>query len=209
MSELKPPVGSQKEFIPPPAGPCMAVCADVYVKVDDNPFFGKTKLNGKPDNERTRTRVCIVFLTSHMMTNDNGQQVPMQVNSWHKFGWGTLDYPSNLRKFIKGWFPTATDVQVEAMDLKKIVGRGAYLIISHRVKEGKTYVDLAAAPPPPGAAIPTIPFDFFTYEQRTMVPTSAPAPAPAPAPAQQAAPPVQPPVPEPVQTAGDEDDLPF
>lgn len=226
MSSLTPPVGSTKEYIPHPAGTCPAVLADVFVQVQENPFYGKvSKFNGKVDENPTRTRVSLVFLTDKLLPADSqGVQRPMQLNQWFKFGWGTVEYPSDLRNFVKAWFPTATDAQIEKTDLNKLIGRGAYLSVSHKVKDGKTYVNAFAMPLPQGMIAPRIPADFQRREQRQAA--QAPPPPPPQAMAAPPAPPApvpaapRPPVPGEVGAIGmpenwppvspqGEDDLPF
>lgn len=164
MSELKmsKPAG-EKEFEAHPEGTFMAVCRDIYMKKDVNPYFGKvSKFNGKVDERATMRRIYFEFLTDEPI-EIGGKMVPRFVRyranvSWHE--------DSNLRKFIRGWSPTLG--KDDEADLQALVGKGAYLTIAHNVgTDGKTYANVVgAAAPPKGATVPMVPSEFVRNKDR-------------------------------------------
>lgn len=172
---LKPPTGtSASEFVAHPPGSFMAVCADVYAKEEDNFFFGKVKDPKKDpnklDDRKTVTKAYIVFLTEHL--TEDGK--PSYVNTRESFSWGTEDFPSNLFKFVKGWFPTATNEQIRDMDLQALVGKSAYITVVQNDK-GYSKVSSAAAAPN-GAQKVAIPADFKRHDEKQ--PSTPPNPNP-------------------------------
>lgn len=157
MSELKPPVGGT-DFKPHPTGAYTATCADVYLK----------EVNGQYG---LKTKAVIVFHTSHVV-EIQGKPKAAQVHAMMNFTWGTATKPSSLRLFIKSWFPSATDAQVEAMDLEKLIGQKAYITVTHN----GNYANVSAVmPKPPTLPAPVISADYIRHKDR---PVQAPAAAP-------------------------------
>lgn len=158
------PEGKSQTFDPHPVGAFMAVCADVYTVEQDNPYFGQMKSNGKPDTDEKVTKVCIAFLTEEVI-EIAGEMKPRYASIWAKLTWGTVDYPSKLREFVKGWFPATKDDQFKALEIDRLIGQGAYLTIVHNTKGDKTYANIVSAvKPPSGATVPLIPPDFVRHE---------------------------------------------
>lgn len=165
MSELKMhKPAADKDFDPHPEGNFLAVCRDIYIKDEPNPYHGKvSRFTGKVDEKEFTTRIYFEFLTDEPI-EINGKMAPRFARyranvSWHE--------DSNLRKFIRGWNP-ALGKDDEA-DLQSLVGAGAYLTISHEIskKDGKTYANIVgAAAPPKGASIPMVPPDFVRFKDR-------------------------------------------
>ncbi len=87
----------------------MAVCADVFTKEMPNKYKGQIDGRGKMDNRDTITKVCIAFLTDELM-DINGEMVPRYASYWGTATLGTVDYPSNVRKFIKAWWPSTSKI---------------------------------------------------------------------------------------------------
>lgn len=150
----------------------MAVCCDVFTKEQPNKYkgqilkFGKNK--GKPDERETLTKVCIAFLTEEAIEID-GDLKPRYASYWASGSMGTSEYPSNVRKFLKSWWPTLTDAQIdEGFDLDKLIGQGAYLtIVQSTDDKGKTWANvIGIAQPPKGATIPVIPEDFVRHNDK-------------------------------------------
>ena len=164
----------------------MAVCADVYVKEEDNFFYGKAygkaKDASKPDkldNRKTVTKAYIVFLTEHL----TDEMKPSYVNTKQSYSWGTADFPSSLFKLVKGWYPTATDEQIRDMDLNNLVGKHAWVTVIQKVVGDKAYSSVSSASnPPPGAPRVSIPADFKRHDEKVQVGYAAPAPPPTTAP---------------------------
>lgn len=181
--------GGGKDFAPHPEGSFMAVCADVFTKEMPNRYKGQTDKNGNVDNRETVRKVCVAFLTTEVI-EINGELKPRYASWWGAATFGSDDYPSNLRKFIKAWQPQVKDWK--KVDLDQFIGKGAWLTITHSVdKNGKTWANVAGAmQPPPGSPIPAIPADFVRHKDKDAQPAQAKASAP-------------------VASAGDESDLPF
>lgn len=135
----------------------MAVCADVYAKEEKNYFFGKPRDQKDPsklDDREFVTNVFVVFFTSHLTADGE----PSYVHTRMSFTWGGSEKPSNLFKFVHGWFPSATPERIRDMDLNKLVGQAAYITVSHNEKGYASVTN--AATPPPGAQAPAIPPKF-------------------------------------------------
>ncbi len=113
---------------------------------------------------------------------------------------GGTSKPSNLFKFIKGWFPSAKPEQIHDMDLNNLVGKKAWLTVE---QNDKGYAKASSASAlPTGAEVVAIPEKFKRKEERIQAQTPAAAPAPVMAP--------QAPLPTHVPDfIGGNDDLPF
>jgi len=157
---------SSSNFTPHPSGTFMAVCCDVFTKEVENKYKGSKDYKGNIDTRDTLTKVCISFLTEETIEID-GQTKPRYASFWAAFKMGTSEYPSNLRTFLMAWYPTMTHEQVEDMDLDKLVGKAAYLTITHSESGGKTYANVkGAAQAPKGVAAPAIPADFIRHKDK-------------------------------------------
>lgn len=154
-------------YTPHPDGTFMAVCADVFTRDMPNKYNGQVNQRGQVDTRETITKVCISFLTDEQIEID-GQMKPRYASYWASATYGSIDYPSNVRKFLKAWFPKLTDADMEGLDLDKFIGKGAYLTIVHSVsKDGKTYANITGAmQPPKGAECPAIPSDFVRHNDK-------------------------------------------
>ena len=168
----------------------MAVCCDVFTKEMPNKYKGTTNQRGQVDTRDTITKVCLAFLTEEEIEID-GEMKPRYASYWGTATLGTADYPSNVRKFLKAWFPKLTDDHMANLDLDTFIGKGAYLTITHSVgKDGKTYANVTGAmQPPKGAEVPAVPSDFVRHNDK-----------------EQAA---QQPKAQPVTTEEEDDGLPF
>ena len=167
-----------KDFAPHPEGQFMAVCADVFTKVKPNKYKGTVGNNGKVDSRETITSICVSFLTDEAIEID-GQLKPRYASFWATASLGTPDYPSNLRKFLKAWIPSLKDSDLATFDADKLIGRGAYLTITHSTDvAGKRWANvMGAMTPPKGASIPQIPADFVRHKDKGDAP-AAPATQP-------------------------------
>ena len=147
----------------------MAVCCDIYVKELPNKYKGQTNQRGKVDDRETVEKVCIAFLTTEQIEID-GVMKPRYVSYWGSASMGTVDYPSNVRKFLMGWFPTLKDAQVDAgFDLDRLIGQGAYITITNSDPDakGKVWANIRGAmQPPPGAPAVSIPADFVRHKDK-------------------------------------------
>lgn len=173
-------------FEPHPPGSFLAVLADVFVKSIPNKYRGQMltmgKNKGKPDEREFIEKVCFAFLTEEPIEID-GELKPRYASYWASAGLGTAEYPSNARKFLKGWWPTLTDATIDAgLDLDKFIGRGAYITIVNTPDKNdpnKVWSNVVGAmQPPKGSTIPLIPADFVRHDAKQ-------APAPQAAPVQQ------------------------
>lgn len=172
MSTPIKPKTSGGEFIEHIPGTFSAICADVYVQHDKNNFYGKPRDNDRPDEIDTREtieNVYLVFLTSHKMPNGD----PSYVRARFTNTWGGSSKPSNLFKFIKGWFPSAKPEQIHDMDLNNLVGKKAWLTVE---QNDKGYAKASSASAlPTGAEVVVIPDKFKRKEERQQA-QAAPAP---------------------------------
>jgi len=188
--------GERKDHTPHPEGNYMATCADVFVLTVPNKFKGSKNNRGEVDNRETVQKVCIAFLTTEAVTID-GKAKPRYVSFWGNASWGTVDYPSGTRKFVKAWHPKVTDAMIaNGLDLDAFIGKPAWLTIVHNTgKDGKVYANImSAVTPPPGMPAPAIPADFVRHKDKDNAQVTAQAAKPGPAP---------------VATNDDEDGLPF
>lgn len=144
----------------------MAICCDVFVKEKPNKYKGTRNNKGVVDDRETITQVCIAFMTEETIHIEGKGDRPRYASFWASAKWGTIDYPSNLRQFVKGWFPSMTDAQVEDLDTENLLHQPAYLTITHSAsKDGKVWANVtSAATPPKGAAVPEIPADFLRHD---------------------------------------------
>lgn len=172
----------------------MAVCCDVFTKEMPNKYKGQKNQRGQIDTRDTITKVCIAFLTDEPIEID-GEMKPRYASYWGSATLGTPDYPSNVRKFLKAWWPKLTDADLSDLDLDNFIGKGAYLTISNTVdQQGRTWANVTGAmQPPKGASVPMIPSDFVRHNDKDKG-------------AQQAAPAAKP---EPVAAVEEGGDLPF
>lgn len=156
---------SPTTYEPHPAGSHMAVCVDVYDRVEKNNFYGKADKEGKIDQRETVKVAYIEFFT------DKGKRIRYRATATL----GKPDKPSNLRKFIKAWNAQMTDRHLSQFDPESMVGWGAYITVAHTEKNGRVYDNVVAAmQPPPGSPVPTVPASFVRHKDReNAVPQSA------------------------------------
>ena len=154
----------------------MAVCCDVFLKEQPNKYKGQVNARGQVDTRETVTKMCVSFITTEQIEID-GKMKPRYASAWFTASWGTTDYPSNARDFVKTWQPKITDANIAKLDTEKLVGLPAWLTIVHNVgKDGKTYANVkSAVMPPPGQPAPLIPVDFVRHDQK---PENAPTAKP-------------------------------
>lgn len=158
----------------------MAVLADVFVKEVPNRYKGSVNNRGQVDTRDTIKKICLAFLTTETIEID-GKVKPRYASYWGSASWGTIDYPSNVRKFIKAWFPKITDAMIDGgIDLDTLIGRGAYITITQNTgKDGKVYANIVTAmQPPPGVAVPLVPADFERHHEKEMSAAEQPQTAP-------------------------------
>lgn len=179
---LKSSQPSESSFEPHPPGSFLAVLADVFVKSIPNKYRGQImtmgKNKGKPDDREFIEKVCFAFLTEEPIEIE-GELKPRYASYWASAGLGTAEYPSNARKFLKGWWPTLTDATIDAgLDLDKFIGRGAYITIVNAPDKNdpnKVWSNVVGAmQPPKGSTIPLIPADFVRHDAKQQT-ASAPA----------------------------------
>lgn len=145
----------------------MAVCCDVFLKEQPNKFKGQVNQRGQVDSRETVTKLCVSFITTEQIEID-GKMKPRYASVWFSASWGTAEYPSNARDFVKTWQPKITDANIAKLDTEKLVGLPAWLTIVHNVgKDGKTYANVkSAVMPPPGQPAPLIPADFVRHDEK-------------------------------------------
>lgn len=172
---------STTTYTPHPPGAFMAVCCDVFLKEMPNKYKGQVNQRGQVDTRETITKLCISFLTTEQVEVD-GKMKPRYASAWFSASWGTVEYPSNARDFVKTWQPKITDANIAKLDTEKLVGLPAWLTIVQNVgKDGKTYSNVkSAVTPPPGHPAPLIPADFVRHDEKAKEGQAAPKATPAP-----------------------------
>jgi hypothetical protein len=126
-------VKANADFENHPEGQFRAVCVDV---VDLGEVLNKKW--GKVQH-----KVALVFHTE-AKTKDGR---PFEVWERHT---ATLDEKANLRKFLQGWRGKAfTPAELEAFDLEKLIGVGAFIQVVHNVSGDKTYANIGSIMLPP------------------------------------------------------------
>jgi hypothetical protein len=192
--------GERKEYTPHPEGNFMATCCDVFTKTVPNKYKGSVNNRGQVDTRDNVEKVCIAFMTTETIEID-GKPKARYVSFWGNASWGTVDYPSGTRKFVKAWHPKITDAIIaNGFDLDKLIGQPAWLtVVQNTGKDGKVYANIVSAvTPPPGMGGPAIPADFVRHKDKEQQPAQASAAAASVKAS-----------PAPVAQADNEDDLPF
>lgn len=185
----------ESNFVPHPEGQHIAIVRDTFLRTRPNPFKGQQRDAKDPskgvDERDTITELVIEFLTDHEV-EVKGEMKPGFVRYTAT---ASLAENSNLRKFLKGWWPALKDEDFKRFDADKLIGKGAYITVSHRVdKRGGVWANVVVAmQPPKGSLLPMIPPDFVRHEDRPDTEAGA-AKVSAPAVA---------------DVADDDDDLPF
>ena len=138
------PKNETKTFDPHPTGPYVARICDQWEVEQENPYFGSTNPDGKVDERRTVTNVCIAMLTAESIEID-GQLRPRWVSFWASKSWHEK---SNLRKFVAGFDPSfAANDQA---DPEELIGKVVMVnIVHHTKKDGTIRAKVAAAMPAP------------------------------------------------------------
>ena len=155
----------KSNFVPHPEGTFIGIMRDAFLSERPNPWKGSTNpSNGKIDLRETITELVLEFLTDHEVEID-GKMLPGYVR--YK-ATASVSENSNLRKFLKGWFPALKDNDFERFDADKLIGKGAYLTIAHNVdKKGGVWANVVGAmQPPKGSVLPTIPSDYVRHCDR-------------------------------------------
>jgi hypothetical protein len=154
MNDLQMSAPEKREYDIHPEGPCMAVCRDIWTETVDNPKAGQTNQWGNVEKDKI-TYIHFEFLTEEAI-EIAGQLKPRFIKRRFNLGWSEK---SGCRAFVRMWDPkTGKD---DHADLNVLVGRGAYLNITHNVNGDKTFANIETiAAPPKGSTIPMIPQDY-------------------------------------------------
>lgn len=157
-----------KDFVAHPEGQFIAIARDTYLKTRPNPFKGQQRDRNDPskgiDERDEITELVIEFLTDHEVEID-GKKMPGYVRYTAT---ASVAENSNLRKFVQGWFPGLKEENFKRFDADALVGKGAYITVSHNVdKKGNVWANVKVAmQPPKGSVLPPIPSDFVRKEER-------------------------------------------
>lgn len=154
----------ESNFTPHPAGTFIGIMRDACLRTRPNPWKGSENDKGQVDDRDTITELVLEFLTDHLV-DIKGELLPGFVRYTAT---ASVAENSNLRKFLKGWFPQLKDEDFKRFDADKLIGKGAYLTVSHRTdKKGNTWANVVGAmQPPKGSVLPLIPKDFVRYQDR-------------------------------------------
>lgn len=156
-----------KDFDPHPEGTYIAIMRDAYLRTRPNPWKGTFNDKGQEDKRDTITDLVLEFLTEHLV-DINGKMLPGFVRY---SATASVADNSNLRKFIKAWFPALKDSDFDRFDADKLIGKGAYITVAHRTdKKGNVWANVVGAmQPPKGSVLPAIPADFVRHQDREQV----------------------------------------
>ena len=158
----------ESNFVPHPEGQHIAIVRDTFLRTRANPFKGQQRDKKDPskgiDEREEITELIIEFLTDHEV-EVNGKALPGFVRYTAT---ASVSENSNLRKFVKGWFPALKDEDFRRFDADKLIGKGAYITVAHRPdKKGNVWANvIVAMQPPKGSQLPAIPKDFVRHEDR-------------------------------------------
>ncbi len=189
------------KFNPHPEGTFLATMCDCWLHTRPNPWKGTKSPEGKIDTRETITEIKLAFLTEEQV-EIGGEMKPAYVTY---SATASMAENSNLRKFIKGWFPKMGEESFARFDADKLLGWGAYITVVQKQGErgAYSYVTIAAQPPK-GSVCPAIPADFVRRKDKPAdVPTEPAGPVASTAIANPPAPP------QPIGNPEDESDLPF
>ena len=150
-----------KEFDPHPEGTFMAVCRDIWIERKPNPKVGQKNQWGNYEPEEL-VRVVFEFLTDEPI-EVNGEMHPRFISAKLNHTWAEK---GKLRAFVSAWDPALG--RSEDADLETLVGRGAYLTITHNVgNDGTVWANITnVAAPPKGATVPGVPSEFTRRRYR-------------------------------------------
>lgn len=160
----------KNNFVPHPEGTYIAIMRDAFIQERPNPWKGQQRDKKDPskgiDNRDTITEIVLEFLTDHLV-DINGVMLPGYAR--YKAS-ASVSENSNLRKFIKAWFPALKDEDFQRFDADRLIGKGAYITVAHNVdKNGGIWANVVGAmQPPKGSVLPPIPSDFVRHEQREL-----------------------------------------
>lgn len=163
MSDLKlTSKREDREFDIHPEGTFMAVCRDVWVERKPNPKAGQINQwgNEEPDD---LVRAVIEFLTDEPIEID-GQIFPRFISARLNYTWGEK---GKLRAFVSMW--DSAMGKADDVDLEALVGRGAYLTVTHNPSAdgSKVWANITTiSAPPKGASIPAIPSNFIRHKDK-------------------------------------------
>lgn len=148
-------------FTPHPEGTFLATMCDCWLETMPNPWKGQQRDKKDPskgiDERETITELFLAFLTEEPI-EINGELKPSYVRYRAT---ASVAENSNLRKFLKGWFPKLGDDSFSRFDADKLIGRGAYItVVQKEGKKGPYSFVINAAAPPKGSTTPIIPADF-------------------------------------------------
>lgn len=158
----------QSTFVPHPEGTYIGIMRDAYLRTRPNPWKGQQRDRNDAskglDNRDTITELVLEFLTDHVVEVE-GDMLPGFVRYVAS---ASVAENSNLRKFLKAWFPKLKDEDFKRFDADKLIGRGAYLTVAHRTdKKGDVWANVVGAmQPPPGSDLPTIPSNFVRHQDK-------------------------------------------
>lgn len=155
-------------FVPHPEGRFLAVVRDTFLNERKNPWKGLPRDRNDPskgvDERETITELVIEFLTDHQVDVGEGKMMPGYVRY---SATASVAENSNLRKFLKGWFPKLKDEDFKRFDADKLIGKGADITVTHNESKGNTYANVVLASlPRPTDVVPAIPSDFVRKELR-------------------------------------------
>lgn len=147
--------GKGKDFVPPPEGTYTAVCVQVIdLGTQYSEFYGKSTKK--------------VLIGWELMGMRNEHDEPWLV---HRRFTASLGTKAALRIALRAWRGREfTDAEIDAFNLRNIVGAPCMLNITHRKDGDSTYADISgvmalpAGMPKPTPTLPKIVFDIENWD---------------------------------------------
>lgn len=145
---MKLPPSNGVEFTPPPAGTHVAVCYRVIdLGTQESEFQGTKK--------RQRKVMVSWELPNELMPEGEHAGEPFTQHQRYTL---SSNEKATMRKHLESWRGKVfTDAELEAFDMKNMIGKPCFLNLVHETKQGKTYCNIAAIMAlPKGTAVPPL-----------------------------------------------------
>lgn len=122
-----------------------------------------TQKNGKFNNESRKVKIIWELVGTENVVSDN--QPPQPFVSFKEYT-ASIGEKANLRKDIESWLNRKlTEKELENFDMSMLLGKPAFLGISHTVKGDKTYANVSSvAAPMKGFTVPPAVGEQFIFE---------------------------------------------
>lgn len=145
---MKLPPNSGGDFTPPPAGTHVAICYRVIdLGTQESEYMGEKKRQHK-------------VLVSWELPNEaipEGDHAGEPFTQHQRYTLSSHE-KATMRKHLESWRGKAfTEAELEAFDMKNMIGKPCFLNLIHETKQGKTYCNIGAIMAlPKGTPVPVL-----------------------------------------------------